>query len=408
MTSSMSSHRLRIADFSDEPTAVDADFTARIALVEPRSVADDDQWNTPVVTTTTELSGATHAAPGRSWSGRLFALTLLIATLVGLVWAGAQVYLVLTDAWIAPLHLSPQSEVVAQLRLQHQRSLAEQARLDAEVTRLDGELEAIDTAVARLSELRGSSQATLAWQAEHSRVEAGGLDSATGLLRRQIVQLGKLHTRQVTLVARARADLDAGVIDRAAFDREEQIRDQLELERIELERQLAEATVLRTHNRAALRALRAGTGQGGAPAVGQMPEVAAGEEHAARVELEIQKLLAEQRGHRALRAAAVASVATQRALLAELEGRPLYRAMTNATDIAFVPYDQLAGVQPGARIMDCTWAVFRCHEVGRITEILPGEVVTQDPWGEMARGQFAILALADTDAIRERVLRVRR
>jgi hypothetical protein len=48
-----------------------------------------------------------------------------------------------------------------------------------------------------------------------------------------------------------------------------------------------------------------------------------------------------------------------------------------------------------------------CHEVGRIAEVLPGEVVTQDPWGELARGQYAILALDDASAVRERVLRVR-
>jgi hypothetical protein len=82
--------------------------------------------------------------------------------------------------------------------------------------------------------------------------------------------------------------------------------------------------------------------------------------------------------------------------------------MTKATDIAFVPYDQLGGVGPGARIMDCLWGVFRCHQVGTITELVPGEVVTQDPWGKLARGQYVVLHLTDAGAVRERVLRVRR
>ena len=68
-----------------------------------------------------------------------------------------------------------------------------------------------------------------------------------------------------------------------------------------------------------------------------MPELAASEEHTARVELEIERLRAEAVGQRALRAVAIDSAATQRELLAELEARPLYRAMTKATDIAFVP-----------------------------------------------------------------------
>jgi len=51
--------------------------------------------------------------------------------------------------------------------------------------------------------------------------------------------------------------------------------------------------------------------------------------------------------------------------------------------------------------------VFACRTVGHVGEVLPGEVVTQDPWGEIARGQYAVLALDDKDAVRERVLRVR-
>ena len=47
------------------------------------------------------------------------------------------------------------------------------------------------------------------------------------------------------------------------------------------------------------------------------------------------------------------------------------------------------------------------HDATMERAVLPGEVVTQDPWGEMARGQYAVLLLDDKDAVRERVLRVR-
>lgn len=361
---------------------------------------------TPAAAVTDEIAPITDATPGRSWSGRVFALSLLLATVAGLGYAGQQVYYVLTDAWIAPLHLSPDSDVVAQLRLQQQRNLAELGRADAEITRLDGELAAIRAAIEKLSRLRGSAQATLTWQAERSQVDAGGYTAATALLERQRGLLVQLHTRQLGLVERARADLAAGAIDRTALDREEQVRDQLALELTELDRQIAEAAISRKHNQAALVALKAGT-RGGARGGAQMPEVAAGEEHTARIEVEIERLEAEARGHQALRAAAVSAAAAQRELLAELEARPLYRAMSAATDVAFVPYDQLANVKPGARVVDCVWGVFHCTTVGKVAEILPGEVVTQDPWGELARGQYAILTLDDRDAVHERVLRVR-
>jgi hypothetical protein len=349
------------------------------------------------------IAPVVEAAPARSWTGRAFAMILLAGTIAGLGWAGVQGYYLLTDAWIAPLHLSRDSDNVAQLRLAHQRTMDELARVDAEVTRLDGELAAIEVAVEKLASLRDSAKHTLAWQAEANRVEANGYAEATTLMKRQLDGLGKLHEREVGLVARARADLAAGMIDRTAVDREEQLRDQLAVQMTDLERQIAEASVHGHQSRTAMRALRGDHG-----AVGVMPEVAAGDEHTARIDVEIERLQAEARGDRALRAAAQSSVVSERGLLAELESRPLYRAMTTSTDIAFVPYTQLDKLHAGDRIVACFWSVFSCHGVGQVAEILPGEVVTQDPWGEMARGQFIVLALADKDAIRERVLRVRR
>jgi hypothetical protein len=241
----------------------------------------------------------------------------------------------------------------------------------------------------------------------HDRLEASGLAAADLLMRRQRGLLGQLRDRQTALLARARSDLAAGMIDRTAVDREEQVGDQLALEATELDRAIAEAGVRRRHNRVALQALRASTEGGAAPLLGTMPEIAAGDEHTARIDVELERLRAEARGHRALRAAAIGSTTAQRALLAELEARPVYRAMKVATDVAFVPYDQLSGVHPGADVVACVWGVFACHVVGHITERIPGEVATQDPWGALARGEYVVLVLDDPDAIQQRVLRVR-
>jgi hypothetical protein len=393
---------VRIFDYTEQPPMVDPRAGIHAGATKEIDVE-------PSIEIAPNVEPVTQDRTKQGFTGRLAALVLLVATVGGLGWAGTQIYYVITDGWIAPLHLSPDSDAVTQLRLTHQRHLSELSRLDAEITRLDGELAAIEGAVTKLSALRNSSQETLAWGAEQSQIETRGLDDAIASYARQHVTLGELYARQQDLVARAAEDLEAGMIDRTAYDREQQVRDQLALALGENEREAAQARVQRAHSRAALHALRAGTGlktQVGSGAA-QMPEVAAGAEHAARVEVELQRLLAEARGQRALREAAIAAVSSQRALLAEIEARPLYRAMTVATDIGFVPYKQLAGMHPGDSIVQCTWGVFRCHEVGRVTEIVPGEVVTQDPWGELARGQYIVLALDDGSAVRERVLRVR-
>lgn len=345
--------------------------------------------------------------PGRSITGRMFAIVLIAGTLAGLGWLGTQIYYVITDGWVAPLHLSPDSDQVQNLRLANQRYVDELSRIDAEVVRLDGEIAAIDTAIAKLSSLRGKATEVIKWQAETSRVDVAGLSATRDVMRRQLALLRGLHERQVGLVTRAKTDLAAGLVDRTTVDREEQQRDQLALEMTELERQMGEARIKQQQTVSALKALRAGTGDGTAPAVGRMPEVAAGDERDVRIEVEIERLNAEARGHRALRAAAVASLARQRALLAELEARPLQRAMKVATDVAFIPYSQLRSVHPGSRVLACTWGVFACEQVGTVGEVLPGEIATQDPWGEMARGQYAVLVMTDKDAVQERVLRVR-
>src|SRR5439155_22210563 len=107
----------------------------------------------------------------------------------------------------------------------------------------------------------------------------------------------------------------------------------------------------------------------------------------------------------AQRRIAVSGITKMDEILATLRARPLYRAVQASTDVAFVPYTQLDGVQPGGRVYRCAWGVFACRPVGAIAEVLPGEVATVDPWGEPARGRYAILSLLDHEAAREKTLR---
>ena len=202
---------LRVVTEADEAAA--ALERARAIPALPEVVAPRQ----PITAEIAPLPSA-DAGPATSWTGRLFALSLLVATVGGLGWLGREVYFVITDSWIAPLHLSPDSDGVAALRMQRQRQLAELARLDAEVTRVDGELAAIDAAVVRLDKLRAHATTTRRWQTEASARAASGLDTATDLLRRQRALLVQLSLRQAELVARARADLAAGLIDRTALD----------------------------------------------------------------------------------------------------------------------------------------------------------------------------------------------
>jgi hypothetical protein len=137
------------------------------------------------------------------------------------------------------------------------------------------------------------------------------------------------------------------------------------------------------------------------------PEVAAAHERELRLELEISRLEAEKRGLEATMRAAGEGVEQAGRLVEEIKARPLFRVLEAPTDVVFVPYSQLDAVAPGAGVLACRLAVFGCRKVGRVQSIVPGEAITKDPWGNTARGQYALVELDDGTAIREKVLRVR-
>jgi hypothetical protein len=75
--------------------------------------------------------------------------------------------------------------------------------------------------------------------------------------------------------------------------------------------------------------------------------------------------------------------------------------------VAFIPYTQIDGVSSGGKVYECVLGVFSCTQVGRVTEVLPGEVIVPDPWGSLARGQYAVIELDDQHAAQSKTLRVR-
>jgi len=345
------------------------------------------------------------------WGARMLSVVLLGCLAVGVGWVGWTGYWVFADSYVAPLNLSPNNDRVLQVKLRLNRHTSELARLEAELSRIDGEIAAIDQAIETLSKLSGAPRDSMTWAASVRAEQSQTIDQMVDNLRHQRKLLRRLHRRQSSLTEQARRDLEAGMIERTEMQRQEQALDSLALSLAENQRQLDEA--LMRHRDASLtsQAYRQGLGET-VPADtdmpgGQLPDVAAGQEHEARLAIELIRLESERRGLQALRAPAVERLDTERRLLEELEARPLYRAIEASTDIAFVPYDELDSVAPDSRVVACVWGLFSCRDVGRVAEVLPGEVVSEDPWGELARGHYAILDLGDAEAIREKLLRVR-
>jgi len=334
---------------------------------------------------------------------------MVLAIVLGLLGLGARcIYYAVTDSWIAPLYLSPHNDAVLQLQVKQSREQAEMARVEADLQRIDGDMAAVDAAIARLGELRDSASAPLTWQADTHAAEQKTLGRVIAALEAEVKVVERQHARQIELTAAAAQDLEAQLIDRRAYQQAEQLRDGLEVALAEKRRMLEQARHEERVAASQTGAYRAELdGTSAAAGAGMLPEVASSKEHAARTELELMRLQAEKRNLTAMRTVGEQGLARQRELVGELESRPLYRAMHKSTNVGFVPYDQLEGIYAGAPVMACTWGLFLCHPVGRVSEILEGEVSTQDPWGDLARGQYVILELSDPDAIREKLLRIR-
>lgn len=343
---------------------------------------------------------------------RAAGLAVLGTVLAVLVFVVRSIFFIVTDSWVAPVHLSPDNDAVLQLQVKLAREHAEMERVAVEIERIDGDLAAVDAAIAQLSTLRAGSNAPLTWQADLHAAEQATLKQVIGSLKQEIQVLERAHARQAELTTAARHDLAAGLIVQRELQQQEQALDGLAVALAEKRRMLDQARheerVVATRTTAYRAGAHEPTATAGAPApTSVMPEVAASQERSSRTELEVLRLEAERRNLVALRRVAEQGLARQQELLRELESRPIYRAIHRSIDVAFVPYDQLDDVRPGARVMACTWSLILCEDVGVVTEVLAGEVATLDPWGETARGQYAILELSDPSAIRERVLRIR-
>jgi hypothetical protein len=347
--------------------------------------------------------------------GRLAALLILSCTAAGLAWAGRAGFEAVTDAWVAPLHLSPHSEAVMQVRHRLTRETGELARLEAELLRFDGELVALERGLERLGKLKSSSGDAMKWQAAVHEEEVGSVDAVLRSLKQQRSDLQALHDNQKKMTQDAAEDLNSGVIDKLEYTKHTQSLRSIAAALSENQRLIEESEQRRRVAAVSSRGLRAKlTGgdvkvaRGAAPLPeGEMPQAVQLQEHEVRLALELEKLESEQRSIKNLRGVAQEALDKQRAVLDDLKARPLFRATQDDIDLAFVPYSQLDIVKPGGEVIACDFGVFRCHSVGRVKEVLAGEVVAEGMGRELNRGLYAVLELHSPEAIKEKLLRVR-
>jgi len=330
---------------------------------------------------------------------RVFALTALALLTSTIGYVTHQGYRALTDAFVAPLILSPQNDQVVATRLQASQIAVDKARTAAEIEAVEEALIAGQKAIARLKVLQRPSARSLGWTNALTRHQANIAITEEQMLKAEHDVLADMVSKQNQLVNTSRNNLSAGLIAQSDFTREVQTQNQLRLALLENERTQLQASTQKQQAQLARQSL-----DGQAP---PMPEVMMHEEQNVRVDLEIMRLESEQRSKQVEKRALTEKLATLEIAESQVKQRPLFRAIERPVDAAFVPYTQLTSVAQGAVVMECVWGIFNCRAVGEVTEIVPGEVTSADPWGTHSRGQYAILTMFNHEAAKGKTLRIR-
>lgn len=376
------------------PTALDAAATRKRVAVSEEMLASP---STIAPTSTTSI------APARQSSGlgtRLGALLALCGVTSLFAYGAYTLHACARDSFVVPTILSPSSDVVVAARLRLGELHVDRMRALAEMDSVDADLAGAEQALTRLAELKRTTMDALHWTSTVTSQKAHESAAELAALSSQREVLAEMLVAQEQLAEKARKDVDAGVISRADFARQQQALNQVQLALIDNNRATYRGRSALEQSQLAQRALKRRT----AP---QTPELVSRQEQMIRVDLEMVRLEADTRAKRAQRGALVERIAQIDEMVQQIEERPLYRAADRDLELAFVPYTQLEGVAPGADVLSCLWGLVWCNSVGTVSELVPGEVVQADPWGSPTRGEYIVLDLRDHDAARAKTLRVR-
>ena len=308
--------------------------------------------------------------PKRSIYTRLFSLVVLAAVVAFFALGVRSAYQAFTDSFIAPLILSPDSEIVIQSKLNLSRLLSEREQLLAKIDEGTASIAAAERAIAMLKELQSASSRSGHELDEADTSVQQRLDTTSTTGRKELLAVLQ---RQKKYVADLENDLAAGLIHEADLVREQNTLNHIRVALFQDKRENFSAQTQLT-----------------------------------QIELDLLKNEAERRAQIAQRRATQEELTRLDDLLAQLRQRPIFRAVDASQTLGFVPYSQIEGIYRGAEVYRCSlWGVFGCTRVGAIAEIVPGEVVAQDPWGSTARGEYVILDLTDKTAAQSKSLRVR-
>jgi hypothetical protein len=316
-------------------------------------------------------------------------LTIIVIVLVGYIATSA--FYFVSDSWVQPMRVSKTDEHV--LSLQSQLTEQENTR-----DRVVAELNAADRYIAVQQAYQGEFAAAIradltGRQAALTRARelANGYASARDRVRRSNQAFAAASQKKMT------EEYAAGLIDRGQMLSGKFQLAQITSSNLTLAERQAEYESRAADLDAEAQALGAILDQKGGTAALSYDVLKIKQEYELS-RLETQKAIEN-------REALEASLQRQEKVVEGLKQSPYLRAVAGDDNIAFVPYSNMDDVHPGAALYGCALEMLFCHRVGKVVEVLQGEVSFKHPHREkVVRGRMIVVDLKDKSAAEDDVL----
>jgi hypothetical protein len=316
-------------------------------------------------------------------------LTLIVAVLIGYI--GTSTFYYLNKSWVTPVALSANDEKVVGLQSQLASQLNERAKLVAELEQseraiqaeqtfqlqfakaikhdLDGRRQALDRVKHLAESAAVTRQQIRATNGDYSSAAASKMedDYKAGMIDRDSVLAGKFQLAQISSANLSLAERQADFDQRAA---------ELATQTQSLDAILGDKAATAALSYDVLKIAR---------------------------DYETSKLaLAQEMSNRDR---LKSSIKRQDQIINGVNQSAYMRAIADNATVALVPYSNIKNVAKGTPLYACKLSMIWCHQVGKVLDVLPGEVLVKQPNRDsMVRGRMIEMQMTDSYAAQEEVL----
>lgn len=316
-------------------------------------------------------------------------LTVIVAVLIGYI--GTSTFYFLNKSWVTPVALSANDEKVVGLQSQ-----------------LAGQLNEREKLVAELEQSERAIKAEQAFQLQFAKAIKHDLDGRRQALDRvkQLAQSAAVTRHEIrttngdyssSTVSKMENEYSAGLIDRDSMLAGKFQLAQISSANLSLAERQADFDQRAAELRAQTQSLDALLGDKAATSALSYDVLKIARDY------ETSKLaLAQQMSNRER---LKSSIQRQDQIINGVNQSAYMRAVANGATVALVPYTNLKNVSKGSPLYACKLNMVWCRQVGKVLDVLPGEVLVKQPHREsMVRGKMIEMQMTEPNAAQEEVL----